>query len=137
MIQTTFKIIKTTVFIPKHLLQGIILPVKFSEPVYKEQGIRRLESPMLEPGQSFQILFRMIENKIMGRLIHQRQQFIAFRDDGLPQSPGKHSRKKSCDFNILSFGKPVRDGYGISRDKIRTFKFSGLPVEKILYFLPF
>ncbi len=45
----------------------------------------------------------MIEQKIIGNIIHQLEQFQTFIYDGLSLSPCQNCRKKTCYLDVLFF----------------------------------
>ncbi len=73
----------------------------------KMQQIRRVESPVFEGQQAFQVIVFVANNELVWRLIHKCHQFVAFVDDGGAVAPSKNGSKKSCDFNIGFLAKSV------------------------------
>jgi hypothetical protein len=58
-----------------------------------------------------------IHDELIGRIIHGCHQFVAGTDDAFSGAPGKDGGKKTSDFNILFYGKPVWNTNGIICNK--------------------
>jgi len=54
-----------------------------------------------------------LQDELIGSIVHGSHQFVAGTDDAFPGAPGKDGGKKSSNFNILLYSKPVWNTNGI------------------------
>jgi hypothetical protein len=81
------------------------------------QEVRCIEGSVFESEKTFEVLFLVVNNECIGRLVHAPYEFIAFVDDGGAVTPGKKRCKKSGDFYVLLLAKTVWNGDGIFFNK--------------------
>jgi hypothetical protein len=69
-----------------------------------------LEGAVFEREEFDEVFFLVLLDELKRGIVHQRQQLIAFVDDGGSVAPCKNGSEKSCDFYILLLAELMRDG---------------------------
>jgi hypothetical protein len=87
------------------------------EKVNEIEQVCIVECSVPESQQMFQILFRMMQDKVVRRMIHAFHQFQRFGDDGGAVAPGKSGGEKAGDFLVGTPGKPMRYAHWVQVDK--------------------
>ena len=64
---------------------------------------------MLKCKQMLQVRFFMMQDEVMGIMIHQSHQFFCLIDNNSPVAPGKYGSKETRYFYILFFTIGMRD----------------------------
>jgi hypothetical protein len=90
-----------------------MLRVMHAEKFHEIKDIRIIEGPVLKSHEPFEVLHVMVQDKIIRRVIHERQQCPAFVNDNGAVAPGEDGREKTGDLYILLFGERMRDTDGI------------------------
>ena len=98
---------------------------------YEIQQIGGVEGAVFKGHQFFQILRLVLHAKLMRRIVHQLQQFLAFIDDGGAVAPRKNAGKKGRNLYILSLGKQVRNADRIIFYEQRLVVLRNFLVKKI------
>jgi hypothetical protein len=72
----------------------------------------------------------MVQNKVMGFVIHPAKDFISIPQNYGTLAPGQYGREKPCNFNIGAMAVTVRYRYRIIHDKFRSFIALNAFIEK-------
>lgn len=105
-------------FFQESLLQRHMVLVKPLKKFQKIQGIGCLKSAVNKMQEGFSVRFRVVEDEVVGRIIHQPKQFIGLVDDGLSLPPSEHGRPKCRDFDVLQFRETVRNANRVTLNEI-------------------
>ena len=94
------------------------------------QEVGCIESAMPKGKQALEIFIGMIKTKLVGRVVHQRQQFPRLIDNHDAIAPGENGCKKSSDLYVLPCAKHMRNAHRIICYECRAIVFENLLIKK-------
>src|SRR4051812_17716264 len=96
----------------------------------KIQQVGVVECTVLKTQQPPQIVFAVMYDKIIRRIVHPLQNLFRLVYNGSPISPGKYGSKQGGNFNVLLFTERVRNTNRVIFNKGRCIVFFHFAVEK-------
>ena len=85
----------------KGAFQCLVLLLKISKKLYKVQRIGIVKGSVLKFQQPCQVLFPVVEHKIIRGIVHVTQQLFAFVNNGFSLTPCQCGGQKPSNFTIL------------------------------------
>jgi hypothetical protein len=117
----------------KSFFQRVMLFKKIVKEMKKIKRVRGVEGTVLEGKKAFEIIFLMIQHKIIGCMIHQGIQLQALVDNGFALSPGQDSCPEAHDLNVLLPAVSMRNTDRVVWNKIRTIVLFVLTFKEFGY----
>lgn len=106
---------------------GIVVPEETDE--VQQVGI--VEGTVFEAEELPEVLITVVQDKLVGIVIHAPEEIGAFVDDGFALPPSQNCRKECGNFDILFFLKTVGNADGIILDEVGAVVFADLDVQVI------
>lgn len=94
-----------------------MLRIVLSEKMNAVKQVVLIERAVLETKQALEVGIAVLGYKLVRRHVHAFHQLMAFANDGGAVAPGKNGSKEAGDFDVLLFGKQMRNGNGIVGNK--------------------
>ena len=116
----------------KNFFQGTVVGVNPVKGLHKIESIGGIEGTVFKVKESFKVALSVMKDKVMGTVIHDVHELIAFVNDRYPLAPSQNRSEEPGDFNVLLFGKPVGNRNGVISNKAGTIIGLYLLVKKSL-----
>ena len=97
----------------------------------KIQQVGIVEGSMLKIEQPFQVVIRMLDDKVIRIIVHAVEQVRALVNDSFSLAPSQNCRKKCGNFDVLFLRKPVGNTYWIVGYKGRPVILINFEIQKI------
>lgn len=111
------------------LFHRIMMLVEPAEEGQEIKSVRGIKSAVLELFEWLEILPGVIQDKIVGGILHHSKQLFAFPDYSGTLAPGQNGCPKGGNFNVLLLGISMWDGNRVIRNKTRAIVFPYFVVQ--------